>query len=257
MTLFHRTPDDLEIAYEVTGSGPGLILLHGGYTQDKSIWTDYSYVSELKGNYTVVTIDIRGHGESNQPSGSQNYSIDRILEDVGRIAQSVGLDRYQIWGFSLGASIALQCTRELPVNGIVAAGTVFGQELRQYAESSVKGLKEVVDLKQSGQLEMSQMDERDQYFLQHANLAAALSISEAMTTWPIVEPADLGTRCLIYSGSNDEPICSILKRQAVEIRRTGANLEIFDGLDHSGLLERKAVVFPAVQRFLAAGCASA
>ncbi len=250
MTITYKTKDNQCIAYKQSGHGPGLVLLHGGYTQDKSIWSKLSYIQDLKEQFTVVVIDLRGHGESSKPTDMAFYSIDCFIGDIEGIARAVGLKNYLIWGFSLGASIALHCANQLSVKGIVAAGTYFGQELVDYARNNIMGLEEVVRLKRSGQLVESELTQADRYFIDHADLNIALTISKAMAKWPIIEPNEIKIPTLLYSGTNDEPSYSILQGQANKIRAAGINLEFFENFDHFDLINKKPVVFPVVKDFL-------
>ena len=49
------------IAYQITGSGPALVLLHG-FLESKTIWDDFTEI--LQKEFTVISIDLPGHGES-------------------------------------------------------------------------------------------------------------------------------------------------------------------------------------------------
>src|SRR5690606_35870492 len=64
--LMATSPDGTRIAYEVTGTGPALMLIHGG-GQTRRSWNDMGYVDRLKDKFTVITLDRRGHGESGKP----------------------------------------------------------------------------------------------------------------------------------------------------------------------------------------------
>jgi pimeloyl-ACP methyl ester carboxylesterase len=68
MTSFAAGPDGARIAYEVTGAGPPLLLLYGG-ARSRQERQAYSYVESLADEFTVVTMDQRGHGEPS-PSAS-------------------------------------------------------------------------------------------------------------------------------------------------------------------------------------------
>ena len=64
-THFVTSKDGTRIAYDVAGSGPAVILLHGG-GQNRQAWHGTGYVDRLAKEFTVITIDIRGNGESDK-----------------------------------------------------------------------------------------------------------------------------------------------------------------------------------------------
>ena len=59
--------DGTKIAYEVTGTGPALMLVPGG-GQTRGTWKDRGYVERLSKSYTVITLDLRGTGDSDKPA---------------------------------------------------------------------------------------------------------------------------------------------------------------------------------------------
>ena len=64
MSVF-LTNDGVSIHYEVNGSGRPLVMLHGW---DQSARAFCRNVPALSEKYQVVTVDFRGHGESEKPS---------------------------------------------------------------------------------------------------------------------------------------------------------------------------------------------
>lgn len=104
----------LRTAVEVTGSGPPVVLLHGGIA-NRSIWRPQ--VAALRHEYTVVTYDLRGHGETRTiedcpaagPAGTtriEAYPPRLYAEDLEALAQSLGLESFSLVGLSLGGLIA-------------------------------------------------------------------------------------------------------------------------------------------------------
>src|SRR5213596_1021078 len=69
----------VKIHYVTSGKGPLVILLHG--------FPDYWYtwraqMPELAKHFQVVAVDLRGYNKSDQPSGVENYTMDKLVEDV-------------------------------------------------------------------------------------------------------------------------------------------------------------------------------
>lgn len=58
-TRFSVSKDGTRIAYDVTGQGPALMLLHGA-GKTRQDWGKVGYVDRLKDDFTVIAIDIRG-----------------------------------------------------------------------------------------------------------------------------------------------------------------------------------------------------
>src|SRR5688572_33506974 len=100
-TQFVTSKDGTKIAYDVAGSGPVVILLHGGGMNRQS-WHRAGYVARLAKEFTVVTVDIRGNGDSDKLVPLAAYTWERMNEDVLAVADAVKAPRFSIWGFSYG-----------------------------------------------------------------------------------------------------------------------------------------------------------
>src|SRR5687767_6855120 len=85
---FVTSKDGTKIAYDVAGSGPVVILLHGG-GQDRRVWHQGGYVARLAKEFTVVSIDLRGAGQSEAPKTESAYAVERINEDILAVADVV------------------------------------------------------------------------------------------------------------------------------------------------------------------------
>src|SRR5258705_9342182 len=88
------------LAYDVTGSGPPLILIGGGGTLDRRGWD--GQVAELSRRHTVVRYDIRGIGDSSKPEAPFSHS-----EDLYTLLIALGITPAYIAGLSFGAAIAI------------------------------------------------------------------------------------------------------------------------------------------------------
>jgi pimeloyl-ACP methyl ester carboxylesterase len=74
--------DGTAIAVECEGSGPTLLLVHGG-TGDRTRWTPLFPL--LSSRFTVCAMDRRGHGQSGD---SPSYSLQKEAQDVAAVVAS-------------------------------------------------------------------------------------------------------------------------------------------------------------------------
>jgi pimeloyl-ACP methyl ester carboxylesterase len=98
----------------------------------KWIVTWAEQMAALDEDFTVVAFDPRGDGQSGKPEQPEEYSAARYVEDVHRVADAAGAKRFSVWGFSLGATIALQvAAQSLRVDRTVVTGSYFGKGLHR------------------------------------------------------------------------------------------------------------------------------
>lgn len=103
------TVDGCELHYEVTGRGEPVLLLHGLGSCSLD-WENQ--IPALKERYTVITLDVRGHGQSGKPRGP--YSIGLFARDVAQVLQKLALGPAHVVGISMGGMIAFQLAVDAP-----------------------------------------------------------------------------------------------------------------------------------------------
>jgi pimeloyl-ACP methyl ester carboxylesterase len=104
-TQFILSTDGTRIAYDITGHGPFLMLLHGA-GKDRGDWYKLGYVERLKQDFTVITVDIRGSGQSDFLVEIEDYRIEKICQDLEAVADACNAQHFAIWGYSFGGNIA-------------------------------------------------------------------------------------------------------------------------------------------------------
>lgn len=87
-------------AYTVDGSGPPLVLIHGIGSR-RQTWNEI--VQILKDEYTCITYDLRGHGDS--PTSSDEFGLSELVEDLELLRATLGYSEWHIAGHSLGGMI--------------------------------------------------------------------------------------------------------------------------------------------------------
>ena len=91
----------IEIAYSIHGSGDPLILI-GGFGQVRETWR--LQVDDFKKDFSVITFDNRGVGNSTVPS--EPFTIADMAEDTVGLMDALGIESAHIFGVSMGGLIS-------------------------------------------------------------------------------------------------------------------------------------------------------
>ncbi len=106
-TRFVESADGTAIAYDVTGTGPAVVVVEGALCQ-RSMGTAQALMPLLSQHYTVFAYDRRGRGQSGP--GSSPYVVNREVEDLVAVLEAAGPDAFVI-GASSGAVLVLEALR--------------------------------------------------------------------------------------------------------------------------------------------------
>lgn len=94
---------DVEICVDDTEKGENSLLLIHGLTANKA--SMYPIRDMFRDDFRVITVDVRGHGESTRP---KEYSIDDHASDIHEIIARLELENVTVLGYSMGSYIALR-----------------------------------------------------------------------------------------------------------------------------------------------------
>lgn len=95
--------------YKLEGIGETLVFIHG--LSDNLLYWEF-LACNLKEDYQVLRVDLRGHGESEL--GDDEISIDTYVDDLYNLLDELGIGQINLIGFSLGSAIALDFTVKYP-----------------------------------------------------------------------------------------------------------------------------------------------
>lgn len=113
----------IDIHYEISGNGPVVTLAHS-LGSDLSIWE--AQKSALAERHTVLTYDLRGHGQTQATPGA--YSFNLLTQDALALLDALGIKTTSFVGISLGGmlgqALALAATERL--EKLVLADTTSG-----------------------------------------------------------------------------------------------------------------------------------
>jgi pimeloyl-ACP methyl ester carboxylesterase len=120
--------DGVRLAYREVGQGRPLVLLHG-LLGDGTLWLRRGQAETIAARgYRVILPDFRGHGASAKPHDAAAYPPDILTDDGLALVEHLGLDDYDLGGYSLGARIVV---RMLVRGATPARAVVAGQGLRE------------------------------------------------------------------------------------------------------------------------------
>ncbi|HEX7133140.1 MAG TPA: alpha/beta hydrolase [Iamia sp.] len=119
MTAGYTTVGDLDVYREVVGEGPPLVLLPGGLlTWELNFGNIRDALAE---EHTTIAIELQGHGRTADIDRAP--SLAAMADDVTAVLADLGHERAAVYGFSLGAMVALELALRTPS---VVERLVFG-----------------------------------------------------------------------------------------------------------------------------------
>ena len=105
---------NINIAICSKGAGPPLLLLHG-YPQTGYMW--HKIAPRLAEDFTVVVADLRGYGDSDKPTSSEDhavYSKRAMAADMMEVMTALGHSQFFIAGHDRGGRVAHRLARDYP-----------------------------------------------------------------------------------------------------------------------------------------------
>jgi pimeloyl-ACP methyl ester carboxylesterase len=96
--------DGIELAYHEVGEGKAVILLHGLFSDAQMNWIKFGHAERIASEgFRVIMPDLRAHGQSGTPHDPANYPADILVRDLRELIAHLGLETFDLGGFSLGA----------------------------------------------------------------------------------------------------------------------------------------------------------
>jgi 3-oxoadipate enol-lactonase len=251
------------LAYQVTGDGPAVVLVHG-FGLDMRMWEPQ--VEHLAARYRVVRYDCRGFGASGPFDPAVPYTH---AGDLVALLDHLAIDQAVLAGLSFGGRVVLQTALAAParVAGLVLLDAVLDGV--PWDPESAGALDELARQVQAGGVRAGRAA-----WLAHPLFAAARQRPElavqlaAMVAgypgqhWlgrdphrpaqppPIEALADVATPALVVVGHRDVP--GFREMSAVLARRIpGAGYRVVAGAGHMVNMEQPAAVNGLLTRFLA------
>lgn len=248
-TLHCTSADGTRIAYDVSGEGPALFLLHGA-GKTRRDWHNLGYVERLRNAYTVIAVDLRGSGESDHPEEITDYRIDHMTADVLAVANACALEQFAIWGYSLGGNLARYLgARTYRVMAVAIIGVPFGPAVHpdfdQFISEFIQKWSPVVEKERQAEVSGG----KKLVSKIKGNIPVWLACFQAMRSWPSIEASELLCPALLLTGSKNKPTLAWIENHRADLDMEGMLVEIIPGLNHSQELTKIDRVFPVVRKF--------
>jgi pimeloyl-ACP methyl ester carboxylesterase len=167
-----------KLAFEDRGVGkPAFVFVHG-WTCDRSFFAPQA--EHFARRHRVVSVDLRGHGESDKPRGA--YPIAAYADDIAYIIGELGLGKTVAVGHSMGGITVLQLAAAYPdrlaaIVMVDPAPFAFSPELRAAVETMVAAIE-------AGNQEPCRQFIRDHLFLPTSDRRLVEAVLEGMLAAP-------------------------------------------------------------------------
>lgn len=132
---------DAEICFDITGSGPPVVLLHP-FPVCREFWLPVAEF--LSTRYRLIMPDLRGHGDSGLGHGTATMA--KHAGDVARVMTAAGVDRAPIVGVSIGGYVIFEFWRQSRerVSALVLCNTKAGADSAEARAGRLQAADEVL-----------------------------------------------------------------------------------------------------------------
>jgi pimeloyl-ACP methyl ester carboxylesterase len=109
LVCYFTASDGVELAWREVGQGRALILLHGLFSDSFVNWVKFGTAERIaREGYRVIMPDLRAHGQSGKPHEPEHYPQLVLVRDLKELIAHLGLDEFDLGGFSLGARTTIE-----------------------------------------------------------------------------------------------------------------------------------------------------
>lgn len=254
---------DIDIHYEIHGSGEPLVLIEGlGY----AAWMWFKQVPELSKHFQVIIFDNRGVGNTDKPD--MEYSIKMFADDTAGLLKALGIPRAHILGVSMGGFIAQEFALAYPemAKKLILCSTSFGgphmipipqrtlQIMAQGGQTAEETFRIGLSVAVGGDYLQKKADEMEMIigwrlaniqpryaYMRQFHAGAGFDAEERVGR--IMAPT------LVMAGEDDQVVPAENARLLAE-KIAGARLELFPGAGHLFFIEKAAEFNRKVLDFL-------
>ena len=119
--------NSLDINYEVSGTGP-LLILHHGFGSWGRDWIRGGWLDALNPHATILIFDSVGHGLSTRSHNPSDHTVEKRAALVIALANHMEVDKFGFLGFSMGGRTGFEIAASNP--GRLSLLAIGGMDLR-------------------------------------------------------------------------------------------------------------------------------
>ncbi|MEM8861436.1 MAG: alpha/beta hydrolase, partial [Chloroflexota bacterium] len=215
--------DNIALNFDLIGSGPPLILLHGG-GQSRQDWHRVGYTQKLAKDFTVIALDIRGEiGDSGKPTDPCAYKIERMCQDVLEVADACNIEKFSVWGYSYGGNIArFLAAQSNRISSFVMIGVYFGAAAQGNFLNYIKEFQQhwppILEAQKNGTLRLETISDEDREDLEAEDMNVPLAWLTAILDWGENSPKDMLCPTLWIFGTDNQNCLLSLESYKSEIK---------------------------------------
>ncbi|MEU9098354.1 alpha/beta hydrolase [Streptomyces sp. NPDC048361] len=239
----------LTMYYETHGTGRPLVLLHGG-----ALTIDLCFgalLPALATTHQVIAVELQGHGHT--ADTDREMSVPRLAADIVALLDVLGIDRADLFGFSLGGMTALETALHHPerVGRVIVASSPYRQdgyldEIRDPAQhAGSRRLPTQADFQEMADAYAAVAPHPEHFH----EFMAKCSAAAGYEGWSEDDLRGLAAPALLILGDTD----FVRIEHAAQLHRLlpDARLAILPDCRHMDVMRRAELVLPMVESFLA------
>jgi len=238
----------IDIAYDVSGAGAALVLLHGATSSGREDFA--AQLPSMSKAFLLHLPDARGHGRTKWDA-ADGFSYEWLVEDVKAFVDGLGLQTFHLLGFSMGGMTALQFAARWPerLRTLVAIGITTQREPRASVGRRLMDPAVILERNPTWAAELSRRHDPVQGAGAWQRLLPAIVADVAIQ--PLLTPAQLhGIDCpaLVVCGDRD-PFVPVEQAAALARQLPDGRLFVAPGCGHEVMVRRPALFNEAVSGF--------
>lgn len=233
--------NNIELHYAIYGSGPPVLLIHGGLGYSE-VWG--AQVADLSRDHTVIVADSRGHGRSTR--NAEPFSYDLMSSDYLALLDYLKIEKTALVGWSDGGIIGL----DIAIHHPERLTKLFAQAANSKVDGVIPTVMEdktfAAYVEKAGEVYKNISPtpaEYDAFVIQISNMWAS------QPNWSDDELRRITTPTAIVLGDHDE---AISRKHTDYLAKTvpGAKLVILENASHFAMLQDPEGYNKAVRAFI-------